>query len=67
MDLSKIKQEMMEKEIRMADEEKDDSMIHCRYVCRGYEDGFTITKEAMRAEISVRLRRYTDQLMAKLR
>lgn len=66
-DISQIKQEMMEKEMRIANEEKDDSVMHCRYVCRGYEDSFMITKEAMRAEISVRLRRYSDQLVKNLR
>ncbi|MFD0697527.1 hypothetical protein ACFQZT_25965 [Paenibacillus sp. GCM10027628] len=65
-DLSKVKRTLLEKNIRVFEEEKDERMIHYRYTCREYEDHFTITRDYMRAEIGVRIGRYADGLMATL-
>ncbi|MCG7407584.1 hypothetical protein MH117_09125 [Paenibacillus sp. ACRRX] len=65
-DLSKVKQQMLEKEIRIINEEKHDSTMHLHYTYRNYEDSFIITKEYMRMAISKRLARYTDSLISKL-
>ncbi|OBY81306.1 hypothetical protein BBG47_01910 [Paenibacillus sp. KS1] len=65
-DLSKRRQEMLRKEIRIVDEEKHDSTMILHYAYHGYEDSFHITKEYMKMEISRRLARYTDRLTTKL-
>ncbi|WP_018756521.1 hypothetical protein [Paenibacillus terrigena] len=65
-DLSKVKQEMMEKEIRVFNEEKHEDILELHYAYRDYEDRLIITKEYMKAEISKRLARYTDSLIINL-
>ena len=65
-DLSKVKQEMMEKEIRVFNEEKHEDILELYYAYRDYEDRLIITKEYMKAEISKRLARYTDSLIINL-
>ena len=66
-DVSRIQGELMEQDIEVFIEEKDDQIIRCRYTYRGYEDGFMMTREAMRAEISVKLGRYIDQFVKSIR
>ncbi|WP_152392335.1 hypothetical protein [Paenibacillus guangzhouensis] len=65
-DLSKVKQEMMEKEIRVVNEEKHEDVLKLHYAYHDFEDRLIITKEYMKAEISKRLARYTDSLIIKL-
>ncbi|MED4601709.1 hypothetical protein P9314_13465 [Paenibacillus validus] len=66
VDLSKVKKYLLEKNIRVFEEEKDDRMIRYRYICREHEDSFTITRDYMRAEISVRIGRYADSLVTNM-
>lgn len=66
-DLSKLKKRMRDQDMHVIDEVKDESSIQCTYVCRGYEDAFVMTKESMRMEMSVRLRRYTEHMVARLK
>ena len=65
-DLSKVKQEMMEKELRVVNEEKYEDVWKLHYAYHDFEDRLIITKEYMKAEISKRLARYTDSLITKL-
>jgi hypothetical protein len=65
-DLSKLKRCLTEKNIRVFEEEKDHQSIRYRYICREYEDHFTITRDYMRAEVGVRIGRYVDGLVTKL-
>ncbi|MGO4500069.1 hypothetical protein AB4114_29765 [Paenibacillus sp. 2RAB27] len=65
-DLLKVKRSLMERNIRIFEEEKDDRMIRYRYNYGGYEDSFTITRDYMRAEIGVRIGRYADGLVTNM-
>ncbi|WP_261305937.1 hypothetical protein [Paenibacillus andongensis] len=63
-DLSKVKRCLLEKSIRVFEDEKDDLMVRYRYICREYEESFTITRDYMRAEISMRIGRYAESIVA---
>ncbi|ANY69783.1 hypothetical protein BBD42_27270 [Paenibacillus sp. BIHB 4019] len=63
-DLTQLKKGLTEKSIRVFEEEKNHQEARYRYICREYEDHFTITRDYMRAEISIRIGRYVDGLVA---
>ncbi|AJS57888.1 hypothetical protein [Paenibacillus sp. IHBB 10380] len=65
-DLSKVKRSLLEKNIRVFEEEKDDQMVRYRYIYRNYEDSFVITRSYMRAEVSMRIGRYADVLITNI-
>ncbi|MFE5318930.1 hypothetical protein ACFQ88_09490 [Paenibacillus sp. NPDC056579] len=65
-DVQKSRAALLEKNIRLFEESKDDTALYYRYVCRGREDRFTMTKDFMRAEISARIGRYAKSLVATL-
>ncbi|WP_438351458.1 hypothetical protein ACP8HI_12900 [Paenibacillus sp. FA6] len=61
-DMQKSKKVLHERSIRVFEDTKDDDELTYRYICRGYEDRFMMTREFMRAEISVRIGRYVGGL-----
>ncbi|WP_374020183.1 hypothetical protein ABU162_11440 [Paenibacillus thiaminolyticus] len=66
-DLSKAGRAMLDKNIHLFTGEHDGQAITYPYTCRGHEGSFLITREYMRADMSKRLGRYTDHLVAALR
>lgn len=52
-DLSKVKRELRQRNIKIYSDEIYDGVIYHRYICRGYEDRFGIVREVLRSEISV--------------
>jgi hypothetical protein len=65
-DAQKSKKVLVERDIRVMEESKDDTELIYRYVCRGHEDRFVMTKDFMRAEIGVRIGRYANSLVGIL-
>ncbi|WP_338555834.1 hypothetical protein [Paenibacillus sp. KS-LC4] len=65
-DLTQLKRALTEKNIRVFEEEKNHQEARYRYICREYEDHFIITRDYMRAEISLRIVRYVDGLVAAM-
>ncbi|SDD97927.1 hypothetical protein SAMN02799630_04308 [Paenibacillus sp. UNCCL117] len=65
-DMRKLKKHLLEKHIRVYEAAKDDASLHYRFVCRGQEDGFTMTREFMRGEISRRIGSYVKKLVTTL-
>lgn len=65
-DLAKVKRHMVENDMHVSEEEKDDQMIRYRYTCREHEDRFTMTRDYMRAEIGARIGRYADSLVTTI-
>lgn len=61
-DVQKSKKILFERNIRVFEDTKSDTELTYRYVCRGLEDQLTMTKDFMRAEVSVRIGRYLRQL-----
>jgi hypothetical protein len=65
-DAQKSKKALVDRDISVTQESKDDSELIYRYVCRGHEDRFVMTKEFVRAEIGVRIGRYAKSLVGVL-
>lgn len=57
-DLVKVRKELRGQSIKVWEDEHRDSTMWYKYVCRGYEDRFAITRDLVRAEMSVRLGKY---------
>ncbi|BFH15031.1 hypothetical protein WJ0W_004555 [Paenibacillus melissococcoides] len=66
-DLSKTGRAMLDKNIHLFAGEHDGQAITYPYTCRGHEGSFLITREYMRADMSKRLGKYTEHLVAALR
>lgn len=65
-DVQQSKKALVEHNIRVFEDSKDSAEIVYRYVCRGYENRFVMTKDYMRSEISVRIERYVRSLASAL-
>ncbi|MDQ1913202.1 hypothetical protein RAC89_22660 [Paenibacillus sp. GD4] len=65
-DVQQSRKALVEKQIRVFEDSKDASEIVYRYVCRGYENRFVMTKDYMRSEVSVRIERYVRNLASAL-
>lgn len=64
-DLTLIRKKLRERNIKVFEEEKVDSAIHYRYVCRGYEDKFAMMRDLVRAEISIGISSYISRIFDK--
>ncbi|MHA7963502.1 hypothetical protein ACX93W_05095 [Paenibacillus sp. CAU 1782] len=62
-----LKRDLKTRNIQVFTDTTDDGVFYHRYLCRGYENRFGITREALKAEMGNRLARYTDQLSQKLK
>lgn len=63
-DLVAVRKELKSRNIKVFQDEieSEGGAIHYRFICRGYEDRFSMIREAARAEISVRISRYISQV-----
>ncbi|CAM3363245.1 hypothetical protein PALU110988_18680 [Paenibacillus lupini] len=63
-DLTAVRKALKERNIRVFLEESDSEhgAIHYKFVCRGYEDRFSMIRDAARAEISVRIAKYISHM-----
>jgi hypothetical protein len=66
-DVQKSKKALVERNIHVFEDSKDDTELIYRYICRGHEDRFVVTKDFMRKEISGRIGRYAKSLVAAFR
>jgi len=57
-DLTLVRKSLRASSIKVWEDEQIDGTMWYRYVCRGYEDRFPITRELARTEMSVRLGKY---------
>jgi len=62
-DLYALRKNLRQLNIKVAEDETYEGILYYRYYCRGYEDRFGITRETLRAEISVRLTQYADDIL----
>jgi len=62
-DLTNIRREMKQRNIKVIEDELRDSVMYYRMYCRGYEDRFGIMREVVRAEMQVRLGKYIDAVL----
>lgn len=61
-DVVALREQLLRHHIRVFDEERVDNMIQFKFVCRGYEDHFTMTSDVARSEIGTRLTHYIRKL-----
>lgn len=66
-DIYELRKELSKRNIRVANGEQDDIVMNYKYVCRGYDGTFGITREECRAQISIRLGNYISQLLSMLK
>ncbi|MEK8131977.1 hypothetical protein WMW72_29120 [Paenibacillus filicis] len=65
-DLQKSKKALVESQIRLTEDSKDEAVICYRYVCRGIQGRLEMTKEFMRQEVSLTIGRYASSLVTTL-
>lgn len=65
-DVKKTKKILVEKDINVFENSKDDTALYYRFVCRGHEDEFIITKEFVRSEVSAKIGGYIQSLVSIL-
>ncbi len=57
------RRELKKRNIKILSDEMQDDIIYTRYICRGYEDKFGMTREVMRAEIGKHLAKAVDSIL----
>jgi len=57
------RRELKKRNIKILSDETHDDIVYNRYVCRGYEDKFGMTREVMRAEISNHLSKAVEGIL----
>lgn len=67
IDSRKLRQELKQRNIRMIETKYEDFIINHHYHCRGYQDVFGITRDAMKSEISIKLSHYISELARHLK
>jgi adenosyl cobinamide kinase/adenosyl cobinamide phosphate guanylyltransferase len=57
------RRELKKRNIKILSDETQDDIVYNRYLCRGYEDKFGMTREVMRAEIGNHLAKAVDSII----
>lgn len=65
-DLYDMRRELSKRNIKIVSEEHADVVVYHRLLCRGYEDRFGMTRDVMRSEISVRLKKYIQEIIGQV-
>ena len=66
-DMRDIKRELTKRNIKIVSDEHVDFIVYHRFLCRGYEDRFGMTRDVMRSEISIRLGAYVAEIGASMK
>lgn len=61
-DLTAAKKEMKARGIKVEEMDREHSALHYKFWYKGYEDQFSIIREVVKAEISVRLTGYINRM-----
>jgi len=64
-DLTHVRKSLRAANIKVWEDEQIDGTMWYRYLCRGYEDRFALTRDLVRAEMSVRLGKYFSEVFRK--
>ena len=65
-DMRDIRRELTKRNIKIISDEHADLVVYHRFLCRGYEDRFGMTRDVMRSEISVRLKKYIKEVVGRI-
>lgn len=66
-DMLRCRKSLLEQQIRIFEPSMDGLDIHYRFICRGIEDEFTMTKDFLKSQVSLAIGQYTNNLIAILR
>ncbi|MFD3258651.1 hypothetical protein ACE3MQ_08595 [Paenibacillus lentus] len=66
-DMQRCRKSLIKQQIRIFEPSTDGLDIHYRFVCRGIEDEFTMTKDFLKSQVSLAIGQYTNNLIAILR
>lgn len=63
-DMVAVRKELKSRNIKVFQDEieSEGAAIHYRFICRGYEDRFSMIRDAARAEISIRISKYISKV-----
>ncbi|GAA0135743.1 hypothetical protein YSY43_25830 [Paenibacillus sp. YSY-4.3] len=66
-DIQLCRKSLLEQSIRISEPAMDGSDIRYRFVCRGMEDEFIMTRDYLKAQVSLTIGHYTNHLVEILR
>ncbi|MNC30936.1 hypothetical protein D3C75_792390 [compost metagenome] len=66
-DLYALQREMKKRNMKLLSDEQADNVLYYRFICRGYEDRFGIMREALKAEMSIRLGAIVSELLGEFK
>ena len=61
------RRELKKRNIKILSDEMQDDIVYTRYLCRGYEDKFGMTREVMRAEIGKHLTKVVESILKPIK
>ncbi|PZE22593.1 hypothetical protein [Paenibacillus xerothermodurans] len=65
-ELARLRRELRERQIKVFEDDREDSDLHFRYICRGYEDKFSVIRDVARATISVKLGQHIQAIVGEM-
>ncbi|MEF2966079.1 hypothetical protein V3851_09575 [Paenibacillus sp. M1] len=66
-DMKALRQTLKGNGIVIQNEEHDGFVIRYHFTCRGYQDKFSMTRDVMKAEISIKLGKYVGEIGAAIK
>lgn len=63
LEMYRVRRELRQRNIKVLSDEMADDIVYFRYVCRGYEGRFGMTREVARVEISKLIAKATDRIL----
>ncbi|WP_040950522.1 hypothetical protein [Gorillibacterium massiliense] len=65
-DMHRLRRELSQRSIKVTGDSQEDMIYYYSFTCRGYQDKFGITRDLMKAQISIMLTQYLANLQANL-
>ncbi|WP_088832760.1 hypothetical protein [Paenibacillus tyrfis] len=65
-ELAAVNRELRDRKIKIFKDDREDTDLHFRYICRGYEDRFSIMRDVARASISMKIGQHIQNISADL-
>ncbi|MFB0841749.1 hypothetical protein [Paenibacillus oleatilyticus] len=65
-ELAAVNRELRNRKIKVFKDDREDTDLHFRYICRGYEDKFSIMRDVARASISTKIGKHIQNISAEL-
>lgn len=66
-DMYDLRRELKKRNIKILGDEQEDMVFYYHFTCRGYSDRFGMVRDVIRSEISIRLAKYIQDIICKLK